>query len=102
MTSNDRKAIAKELRQLIGERVELTLKTIVMLDVINMNGEEKLQMKNIIQGYIIAVSPYFIYMGENPDSGYTDLIEIEQVGRYGIISDEEVINLTHDSDGAIH
>lgn len=85
MTFKQRQQKAKELKGLIGEYIEFTLKSLAIIDVISMNEDEKIQLSNTVHGVLIDVSPYFVYIGEDMNKGYTDMIELDEIGRFGLV-----------------
>ncbi|PCI45918.1 MAG: hypothetical protein COB41_00580 [Proteobacteria bacterium] len=77
-----RKNKSKRLLLLIGDFIEVTLKTMTKMSTIN----EALSMTNTVSGYVIDVDESFLYLGHDM-TGYSDLIELEEVGKISIVED---------------
>lgn len=93
MTAKERADRAKELVDLIGEFVEITLRDSTIREA----DDHAILVTNVTTGYIIDVSPFYMFLGESLD-GYCEVIEIDNVSRLRIVDDivDEFPHVTND------
>jgi len=98
MTVSERKSKAKRLLALIGDFVEVILKTMTRMDTSN----DSLLLNNTVVGYVVDVDESFLYLGETMN-GYSNLIDLDEVGKIELVENIPEELLTHISeDDSVH
>jgi len=99
MTLAERKVKAKALEKLLGDFIEIRLKTMTNMETTH---DEMLKMSNHMAGYVIDIDECFIYLGEDP-SGFTEMIDLDEVGTVSVKEDipEELLTIVK-ADDSVH
>ncbi len=75
MTFKQRQLKAKELSKLIGDFVVITTDKVQQMAGENM---EDLKVSNKVFGFVIDVTVNYVYLGEDLNSGYSNLVDINE------------------------
>lgn len=73
---------ARELKHLIGQFVQITLKDVKVVEFLQEHGVTGIEPYQ--EGYVVDVSSNYLYLGENTEE-FTQLIEIDSFDQLKIV-----------------
>lgn len=99
MTLSERKSKSKRLLNIVGNYVEILLKTITRIESF---GEDINVSSNLLQGYLVDVDESYVYVGEELGS-YVAMIDLNEIGMITIKEDipEELLTIIP-GDDSVH
>jgi len=86
MSLATKKSKAIKMREFIGDKVRIHIKDMQIRD-IDIQGDQV--VGNAMEGFILDADQDFVYMGGNPNEGYTHIIDIDIVGMIQLVDYDE-------------
>lgn len=104
MTLKERQAKVKALEHFLGDKVRIHLKHMLIRDI---DPDGDIAVGNALEGFMIDIDTAAVYMGGDPNEGFTHVIDLEIVGMINLVDGDiqEIIELLKGelpSEGDIH
>lgn len=85
MTQRQRELKVNALKNFIGDKVRVHLRQMSIQD-IDKDGD--FITSSTIEGFLLDIDTAAVYMGGDPDAGYTHVIDLEVVGMMNLVDEE--------------